>query len=155
MAEGPFPPDFESRRRSAVAGFTEAARLASADFQLPLMPAPSVVTNTEANWASRFREHLGGYVARFEASLDPDKAVGARLVNFGQTFVIYLEGIGFQNPSLIVFSGRTQEGDPVELIQHVSQISVLLVAIPRPDPNEPRRFMGLLPPKDAPEDAGE
>ena len=54
-----------------------------------------------------------------------------------------LSDIGFWNPSLITFRGVTDDGSPVELIQHVTQISVLLMKLPRKDPSKPKRPIGF------------
>jgi hypothetical protein len=53
------------------------------------------------------------------------------------------DDIGYWNPSLISFQGRTDDGQPVELIQHVSQISILLMKLKRPDPSKPKRKIGF------------
>jgi hypothetical protein len=69
--------------------------------------------------------------------------VGVRLVSFGQSVTFHLENIGYWNPSLISFSGFTENGEPVELIQHVSQISVLLVKVKRKDLSKPKKPIGF------------
>jgi hypothetical protein len=69
--------------------------------------------------------------------------VGVRLVSFGQSVVFHLEQIGYWNPSLISFKGFTEDGEPVELIQHVSQISVLLTKLSRKDPTKPKKPIGF------------
>lgn len=72
---------------------------------------------------------LGEYVRSFEAELDDDHEVGARLVSFGNAVQIHVHSIGFTAPFLITFSGVTEKGDAVRLIQHVSQLSFLLVSL--------------------------
>jgi hypothetical protein len=72
---------------------------------------------------------LGEYVRAFEAELDDDHEVGARLVSFGNAIQIHVQSIGFTAPFLITFSGVTEKGDSVRLIQHVSQLSFLLVSL--------------------------
>ena len=72
---------------------------------------------------------LGEYVRAFEAELDDDHEVGARLVSFGNAVQIHVQSIGFTAPFLITFSGVTEKGDAVRLIQHVSQLSFLLVSL--------------------------
>ncbi|CAH0319424.1 hypothetical protein SRABI89_05228 [Pseudomonas koreensis] len=82
---------------------------------------------------------LGEYVQAFEAELDDDHEVGARLVSFGNAIQIHVHSIGFTAPFLITFSGVTEKGDSVRLIQHVSQLSFLLVAL-RKIADEPYRI---------------
>jgi hypothetical protein len=76
--------------------------------------------------------------------LDQAHEVGVRLVNFGQTIVFSLERMGYSDPSLITFAGTMEDGQPVELVQHVSQISILLTKIARPDPSAPKRRIGFI-----------
>lgn len=72
---------------------------------------------------------LGEYVRAFEKELDEDHEVGARLVSFGTSIQIHVHAISYTAPFLITFSGVTENGDAVRLIQHVSQLSFLLVAL--------------------------
>jgi len=82
-------------------------------------------------------------IAQFDTKLDVDHEVGMKLVSFGQTVTFHVEGLGYANPNLLFFRGTTPDGNRVELIQHVSQISFLLIAIPKPDPNQPKRPFGF------------
>lgn len=78
-------------------------------------------------------EALGDYIKEFEAELDQDHEIGARIVQFGSSLQIHVQNVGYTPPSLITFSGKTSEGDPVQLIQHVSQLSFLLVSLKKID----------------------
>ena len=53
--------------------------------------------------------------------------------------VLRIENVGYWNPDLIKFTGLTGEGHRYELIQHVSQVNLLLVALPKTQA-EPRRI---------------
>lgn len=97
----------------------------------------------EANLASEFHADLARCISNFDTSLDNEHEVGIRLVNFGQAVVFHLERIGYSNPSLITFCGTTDSGEPVELIQHVSQISILLMKLPRREPEKPKQPFGF------------
>ena len=88
---------------------------------------PHIMPPTNPNLASEFYERLINWINEFHRSLDDEFEVGVRLVNFGQTVTFHIEDIGYWNPSLISFKGKTEVGEPVELIQHVSQISILLM----------------------------
>ncbi len=119
------------------------------DFRLPeiqmpdIRPSPLIVA-AEANYASEFHKRLMKWISTFDGTLDQEHEVGVRLVSFGQTVIFHLDDIGFWNPSLISFKGVTDDGSPVELIQHVSQISVLLMKLPRKDPSKPKRRIGFV-----------
>jgi hypothetical protein len=107
------------------------------------IPKNVLVENAQANLASAFHNRLVQWIKKFDASLDDQHEVGVRLVNFGQAVVFHLEDLGYYNPSLISFTGKTEDGDPVELIQHVSQISILLMKLPRQDMSQPKRRFGF------------
>ena len=93
----------------------------------------------KASTAEEFCVRLGSQIKKFDAELDPDHEVGMKLVTFGQAITFHVTGLGFHNPSLIFFYGETPEGDKVQLIQHISQISFVLMAMPKPDPDQPKR----------------
>ena len=52
---------------------------------------------------------------------------------------IYIDDVGSNNPSLILFRG-TYNGSRIELIQHISQINVMLIAMPARDSEHPKRI---------------
>ncbi|WP_041769361.1 DUF6173 family protein [Ectopseudomonas mendocina] len=95
------------------------------------------------NMADEFHRRLINWINDFHRSLDEQHEVGARLVSFGQSVTFHIEDIGYWNPSLISFIGHNADGEPVELIQHVSQISILLVAMKRADKEQPKRPIGF------------
>lgn len=118
-----------------------------------LQPIRNVaVENIHANRASEFYRQLLDWVHDFDASLEATHEVGVRLVSFGQTVIFHLDALGYSNPSLISFSGKTENGDPVELIQHVSQISLLLMKLPRQNPEAPKKRIGFHAPQPEEED---
>ena len=98
-----------------------------------------------ANLAHEFEKRIIAAIRRFESALDIEQEVGVRLVTFGQSVTIHVDTVHCWNPSLIVFRG-TSEGRPIELIQHITQLSFLLIAMPKPDPTAPARRFGFGPP---------
>lgn len=119
----------------------------------PLNFVNPVVESVQQNKASQFHRRLIEYVKDFDDSLDQTAEVGVRLVSFGQTITFHLESMGYWDPSLIAFAGVTDNGDPIELIQHVSQISILLMKLPRREPDKPKKPIGFHSPAEA-EDSG-
>lgn len=89
--------------------------------------------------ASEFYKRLEKWIQNFEKRLDQEHEVGIRLINFGQTVTFHLQGISYSNPSLIAFVGTSDQFEPVELIQHVSQISILLIKVKRHDTSQPKK----------------
>jgi len=74
-------------------------------------------------------EALGEYIKDFEAGLDDDHEVGARLVTFGQSIQIHVQSVGYAAPFLITFEGVDSDGRKLRLIQHVTQLNFLLIAL--------------------------
>lgn len=107
-------------------------------------PSVALKAIAEGGLASALYETIAEWMEDFHASLDDEHEVGVRLVSFGREVVFHIEDMGYANPSLITFRGTSTEGNPVELIQHVSQISVLLVKLPRLDPSRPKKPLGFL-----------
>lgn len=110
-------------------------------FETPKFNIPAIPTNP--NLASEFHDRLVQMINKFDEELDQDHEVGMRLVTFGQSITFHVEDIGYWNPSLIRFYGKLENGSPVELIQHVSQISFLLMAVKRLNPEQPKRKIGF------------
>jgi hypothetical protein len=121
-----------------VSSLNEAARLRreAIDSQIELADLARM------NLASEHCQRLAHQIQEFDKSLTDDCEVGIRLVTFGQTVTIHVESIGYYDPSLIIFYGQ-MDGQPVSLIQHVSQISFLLTSLKRADPTIPKRPFGF------------
>jgi hypothetical protein len=114
-------------------------------FEMPVIKN-ALVEMAKENVASKFCEKLFKVIEEFEKKLDDKSEIGMKLVSFGQTIIIHVQGIGYYDPSLIRFIGLSSEGaDPVELVQHISQISFLLAAVPKLEPEKPRRTIGFMP----------
>ena len=86
-------------------------------------------------------------IQQFEKALPPDMQAGGSLVNFGNT-VFAIDRIGYKNPNLIIFYGLLPDGSNVRLIQHISQLNLLLTAVKRLNPETPRRQIGFSPEQD-------
>ncbi|WP_240528033.1 DUF6173 family protein [Bacillus thuringiensis] len=110
---------------------------------VPSMNFPQIKVATDPNLASEFYSRLVEMINDFDETLDLEHEVGMRLVSYGQTVQFHIEDLGYYNPSLIRFYGRMENGSRVELIQHVSQISFLLIAVKRLNPEEPKRSIGF------------
>ena len=87
-------------------------------------------------------------IKEFEEDLDSDHEVGIKLASFGQSITMSVTDIGYSNPSTLVFYGFIGE-QPATLIQHVSQLNFLLLAVKKADPEKPPRRIGFaLPTED-------
>lgn len=95
--------------------------------------------------ASDFFEKISHYMDEFDKTLDEKHEVGIKLVTFGQSIQFAVHNLGYYNPKLICFYGVMPDGSPVELIQHVNQISFLLTTLPRKNPEQPKHPIGFRP----------
>ena len=93
--------------------------------------------------ASEYCRRLLEYINEFDKSLDQTKETAIRLVSFGQTFQFTVQQIGFYDPKLICFYGMHADGSPIQLIQHVNQISFLLMSVKRENPELPKQPIGF------------
>lgn len=99
--------------------------------------------NYQQELASDFYKKLSHYMDEFDKSLNQEQEVGVKLVNFGQTVQFTVHSIGYFNPKLICFYGEMPDGSAIQLIQHVNQISFLLTAVQRKNPEVPKRPIGF------------
>jgi len=104
---------------------------------------PEIKIPINQNFASEFHHRLISWINDFHRDLDDDFEVGVQLVSFGNQITFHIKNIGYWNPSLISFSGVADNGDPVDLIQHVTQISILLMKMKRNEPEKPKTPIGF------------
>jgi len=109
--------------------------------------------SAEASTARRAVLHLEEQIREFEEELDDESDVGIKLVSFGQTMVVHIETVSHIQPNLIVFVGNLDDeaGPRVRLVQHMSQLSFLLVGLPRREPEKPRRPIGFITSEEEPD----
>ncbi|WP_010140141.1 DUF6173 family protein [Oceanicola sp. S124] len=94
-------------------------------------------SKSPAAWAY---ERLILYIQQFEESLDADHEVAMGFAG-GDAGVLRIEGMGYFDPDIVTFSGRDSAGARMQLVQHVSQLSVVLRATPKePEHTEPARI---------------
>ena len=86
---------------------------------------------------------IAQYIRAFEAQLNSAQEVAMGFTG-SEAGVLRIEGIGFFDPDLITFYGRDEAGQKTQLIQHVSQLSVLLRAAPVADTSVPARRIGFV-----------
>jgi hypothetical protein len=91
---------------------------------------------------SIFRQ-LVQQIQHFESALNEEYEVGIKLVSFGQSVQFSVVSLGYLDPNLIWFAGLLPDGTNVELLQHISQISFLMMAVKRPDPEKPKAPIGF------------
>ena len=106
-------------------------------------PTPETDDPEAPYLASDMYQRIVALINNFESELPDTMQAGGRLVSAGDiTFSI--QDIGYWDPNMIVFYGELSDGSAVELVQHLSQLNLLLVAVPRQDDiQKPRRVIGF------------
>ncbi len=90
-----------------------------------------------AEWAY---ERLILYIQNFEETLDNEHEVAMGFTG-AEAGIMRIEGMGFFDPDIITFYGSDPAGMKTQQIQHVSQLNVILRALPTEvDVAEPERI---------------
>ena len=106
-------------------------------------PTPETADPEPPYLASDMYQRIVALINNFESELPDTMQAGGRLVSAGDiTFSI--QDIGYWDPNMIVFYGELSDGSAVELVQHLSRLNLLLVAVPRQDDiQKPRRVIAF------------
>ena len=101
------------------------------------IPIPGIPSAAECMF-----KKLMAHIADFERVLNPDQEVGASMVSFGdQPF--YITGIGYHGNDMIIFYGAAITGEPVKLMQHVTQTNVMLTVMVRQKDHKQAKRIGF------------
>lgn len=101
--------------------------------------APTNRVKSPAEWA---HDRLVMYIRNFESQLDAEHEIAMGFAS-DESGVLRIEGLGFFDPDIITFYGRDDGGAKTQLIQHVTQLSVTLRAVPKETTAEPPRRIGF------------
>jgi hypothetical protein len=114
--------------RAHTVNCSESGPVVVEDQPLPAKVAETPVEQkSPAQWAY---ERLILYIKNFEEQLDNEHEVAMGFAG-GDAGVLRIEGIGFFDPDIITYYGSDGEGTKTQLVQHVSQLSVMLRALPK------------------------
>ena len=81
----------------------------------------------QAQWAY---ERLIIYLKNFEEQLDNEHEAAMGFVG-GEAGVLKIEGMGYYDPDTVTFYGTDPAGGRTQLVQHVTQLNVMLRAVPK------------------------
>lgn len=111
---------------------------------------PAIASNTaicaEAEQAATLQaaeevfNHILGRVKQFQTDLPAEHELGLQLPDLGGGHTLHVRGMGFKNPNIIEFYGMLDGERQVALIQHISQLNFMMVAVPPPANQEPYRI---------------
>jgi len=104
--------------------------------EIPEITIPKLKANNPAEWAY---ERIAKQIVQFEEDLAVDEEIGLRLVATPDTSVMHIADVGYWGPDMLIFFGENEHGKPMQLLQHYTQMSILLTAVPAKT-EEPRRI---------------
>ena len=116
-------------------GFDLGASLESAERALQL-------ANRDYTYADWKYEKIKEQIEEFQSTLKDDVDVCIALASFGTSMIMQVTDIGYQNPDMLYFYGYIN-GNETQLIQHVSQLNFVLMAVKKDEPNRPARRIGF------------
>ena len=99
-------------------------------------------TPAQHMWADEQFEILKKYIQAFEKSLDPEHEVGIMMTNFGQSVLMYVTQVSYEDPVLMVFKGLVNDREAI-LIQHINQLNFMLTSVEK-EPDRPKRKIGFV-----------
>lgn len=89
--------------------------------------------------AAWMHQRIVHQIMEFEKNLGPDHEVGGRFVQGPSGELLHLSNVASWGPDMILFMGEFPDGRKWELMQHYSQVSLLLAAMPKTS-ERPRRI---------------
>ena len=93
--------------------------------------------------ADRKYEILKEQIEEFQEGLSTDVDVCVQLASFGTSVLMYVSDIGYQNPDILYFYGIVN-GQEAQLIQHMSQLNFLLMAVKKEHPEDEPKRIGFI-----------
>ncbi len=104
-----------------------------------IVETPAKKIEPPYNPAAWMHERLARQIMEFEKNLDPDHEIGGRFVEGPSNDSLHIENVANWGPDMIIFMGQFPDGWKFELIQHYSQVSVLLTSVRKMN-EKPRRI---------------
>lgn len=139
MPEGPKLSNISGMLQASVSSARQLAEMAETREAIARAQAEEKFAGSAGGAARSLFDHI----REFEAQTDTTMEVGVRLVSFGQAVTFRVIGVGYTQPNLVWFEGQVDDGSSVRLIQHLSQLSFLLMRVPRVRPEAPRVPIGF------------
>lgn len=86
----------------------------------------------KSNNAQFIAQTIRNKLLEFQQSLSESEDIALQAVQFGTTMIIYVSEVASLGYSLVLFRGKDASGNQCELIQHINQVSVLMIVVPKP-----------------------
>lgn len=109
---------------------------------MAMKPATKALAAKAKSPAESAYDRIILYIRNFETQLNADQEVAMGFAG-SEVGILRIDGLGFFAPDILTFYGTDDTGMKNQLIQHVSQLSVMLQARPKADPNDAPRRIGF------------
>jgi hypothetical protein len=136
-------PKIEAALEAAVTKAADLAKPAAlaTDAEALLGPVTAAPPPPPKGPAASAYERLVIYIRSFESQLDANHEIAMGFAG-SDAGVLKIEGLGYFDPDMITLYGRDEDGNKTQLIQHITQLSVLLRAVPKA-PEKPAHRIGF------------
>ena len=97
---------------------------------------------TEAT-AKKMAELIHKEITDYQNSLDSSYDVALKIIQFGQSYTLLVDRVGYRGVNILCFYGNDSSGNPLCLLQHLSQLNFLIVPVKQSEPTLPKRTIGF------------
>ena len=117
---------------------TSPEAVAPSELLQSMMDEP-VDQKSAAEWAY---QRLIIYIQNFEKTLDNEHEVAMGFTG-ADAGIMRIEGMGYFDPDIVTFYGSDAQGTETQLVQHYSQLNVILRALPKVEQAAPPNRIGF------------
>jgi hypothetical protein len=114
-----------------VAARAPAGVPARAEVKEGVVETPGTPAEKPFDPSAWMHERIVHQIMEFEKNLGPDHEIGGRFVEGPSNEPLHITNVASWGPDMVLFMGQFPDGRRFELIQHYSQVSMLLVAVPK------------------------
>jgi hypothetical protein len=111
-------------------------------FGLSRVSAGSLVPRPPPSSGEVVFEHVIETIREFEKALTPEEEVGFFAVDVLGARQMHIVNVQRKGREMIAFHGVSEQGKPMLVLQHITQVSILLTALPKL--REQARRIGFL-----------
>lgn len=96
----------------------------------------------QTNNAEYMAKVIGQRIVDFQSTLSEVQDVALQIIQFNNSITLYVTKVSHLGLGLIVFQGSDSANNPCEIVQHISQINVLMAIVAKPA-DIPHRKIGF------------
>lgn len=86
----------------------------------------------QTNNAEYMAKVIGQRIVDFQSTLSEVQDVALQIIQFNNSITLYVTKVSHLGLGLIVFQGSDSANNPCEIVQHISQINVLMAIVSKP-----------------------